>query len=181
VLLALSTAHKVGLFTVAAIFIVFAVLCSFVFPRMNANFPGRRMGLFLAAVAILTIAELGAVERFAVESESEAAEPAETTTTESTTTAPPPTGDVTAGEKVFAASGCAACHTLTEANASGTVGPNLDEALKGKDAGFIRESIVNPDAEIAPGYSKGVMPGNFGTSLTETQINDLVALLSQNT
>ena len=183
-LLALSTSHKVGLGVVAGLFIVFALLCSFVFPRMNANFPGRRVGLFVAVVALLTLAQLGAVEKFAAESESEAAEPAETTTgstttTEGTTTAPPPTGDAAAGKAVFTSSGCGACHALAEANASGTVGPNLDEALKGKDAEFIHESIVNPDAEIAEGYSKGIMPGTFGTSLSPKQLDDLVALLSQ--
>ncbi len=179
-LLALSTSHEVALGVVAGIFIVFALVCSFVFPRMNPNFPGRRVGLFVGVVALLMIAQLGAVEKFAAEEESDAAEPAETTTTETTTTAPaPPTGDAAAGKAVFTASGCGACHTLTQANATGTVGPNLDEALKGKDAEFIHESIVDPDAEIAPGYSKGIMPPSFGTSLTAKQQDDLVAFLSQ--
>jgi mono/diheme cytochrome c family protein len=180
VLLALSTSHEVGLGVVAGLFIVFALLCSFVFPRMNANFPGRRVGLFVVLVALFTIAELGAVEKFAAESESEAAGPSGAiTTTESTTTAPAPTGDAAAGKTVFTSAGCGACHTLKEANATGTVGPNLDEALKGKDADFIHESIVDPNAEIAEGYPKGLMPGNFGTALSQKQIDDLVALLSQ--
>ncbi len=179
-LLALSTSHEVGLGVVAGLFIVFALLCSFVFPRMNPNFPGGRVGLFVVVVALFTIAELGAVEKFAAESTSEAAAPTETTTTTgSTTTAPAPTGDPAAGKAVFASAGCSACHTLKEANASGTVGPNLDEVLKGKDAAFIHESIVDPDKEIAPGYSKGLMPPDFGTSLSQKQIDDLVALLSQ--
>lgn len=37
-------------------------------------------------------------------------------------------GDATAGKEVFESAGCVACHTLKEANATGTVGPNLDEA-----------------------------------------------------
>ena len=32
-------------------------------------------------------------------------------------------------------------------------GPNLDKVLKGKDAAFIKQSIVDPDAEIAEGLS----------------------------
>jgi mono/diheme cytochrome c family protein len=181
VLLALSTSHEVGLGVVAGIFIVFSLLCSFVFPRMNPNFPGKRIGLFVGVVVLLMLAQLGAVEKFAAEPESEAATPAETesTTTGSTTTAPAPTGDPAAGKTVFTSSGCGACHTLAEANASGTVGPNLDEVLKGKDAAFIHESIVDPNAEIAPGYSKDIMPGTFGTSLSPKQLDDLVALLSQ--
>ncbi len=36
-------------------------------------------------------------------------------------------GDVTAGKVVFTTAGCSGCHTLADANAHGTVGPNLDE------------------------------------------------------
>ena len=44
-------------------------------------------------------------------------------------------------------------------------------------AAFIRESITDPEAYIAEGYSGGIMPANFGTSLTPKQINDLVAFI----
>ena len=37
-------------------------------------------------------------------------------------------------------------------------------------AAFIRESIVNPNAYIAPGYPKSVMPQTFGSTLTKTQL-----------
>jgi mono/diheme cytochrome c family protein len=186
VLLALSTGHKVGLFTVAAIFIAFALASSFLFPRLNPSFPGRRLGLFLGAVAVLTIAMLGAVEVFAGE-EHEAEGAASETTTQSTetqpppgtTTAPAPAGDPEAGKAVFTSAGCAACHTLSAANASGKVGPDLDTALKGKDHEFIRQSILDPNAEIAPGYQAGIMPQNFKQTLSKKQLDDLVALLSQ--
>jgi len=179
VLIALSTSHKIGLGGIAGAFIVFALLCSFVFPRWNPNFPGRRVGLFVVITILFMLAELGAVEKFAAESESSAAEPAATTTTTgSTTTAPAPTGDAEAGKAVFTSAGCAACHTLKEANATATVGPNLDEALKGKDAAFIHESIVDPSAEVASGY-QNIMPPDFGKSLSPKQIDDLVALLYQ--
>lgn len=38
------------------------------------------------------------------------------------------TGDAEAGKSVFESAGCAACHTLSAANATGTVGPDLDQA-----------------------------------------------------
>ena len=38
------------------------------------------------------------------------------------------TGDATNGKNIFAAKGCGGCHTLSDAGASGTVGPNLDDA-----------------------------------------------------
>ena len=182
-LLALTTGHKVGLGIVALIFIVFALLSSFVFPRRDPNYPGKRLGLFLVVVVLLTIAELAAVEKFAAEP-SEAAAGGETTTTTTTTTSttsPAPTGDAAAGKAVFTSSGCAACHTLKAANATGTVGPDLNKALPDKDAAFIHTSIVDPNAYIAPGYSKGIMPENFGTQLSSKQIDDLVAFVYQST
>jgi mono/diheme cytochrome c family protein len=82
-----------------------------------------------------------------------------------------------AGKKVFADSGCAGCHTFQPAGASGQIGPNLDEALKGKDATFIKTSITDPNAVIASGFQPNVMPQSYGSQLTSTQLNDLVAFL----
>ncbi len=36
-------------------------------------------------------------------------------------------GNATAGKQVFATAGCTGCHTLKDAGAIGTVGPNLDD------------------------------------------------------
>jgi len=82
-----------------------------------------------------------------------------------------------AGKKVFADSGCGGCHTFQAAGASGKIGPDLDTVLKGKDAAFIKTSITDPNAEIAPGFQANVMPGGYGSQLTSQQINDLVAFL----
>ena len=49
--------------------------------------------------------------------------------------------------------------------------------LAGKDAAFIEKSIVDPNAEIAKGYAKGIMPSNFGQTLSKTQLKDLVDFL----
>jgi len=88
-------------------------------------------------------------------------------------------GGSEAGKAVFNANGCGACHKLADAGSAGAVGPDLDEALKGKDENFIRQSIVDPGAEIAKGYPKGVMPGNFGQSLQKDEIDALVDYLAQ--
>jgi cytochrome c oxidase subunit II len=82
-----------------------------------------------------------------------------------------------AGKKVFSDSGCSGCHTFQPAAATGKIGPDLDQALKGKDATFIKESITDPNKEIAPGFQPNVMPGSYGSQLTSEQINDLVAFL----
>jgi cytochrome c551/c552 len=98
-------------------------------------------------------------------------------------------GNAAAGKAVFAANGCASCHTFKPANATGTVGPDLDKAPAADAkadhnmdlAAFIKESIVNPDAYIAKGFSKGIMPTNFGQSLSKKQLDDLVAFILSGT
>lgn len=104
----------------------------------------------------------------------------ETTTTGTTTTAAAK-GDPAAGKKVFNDSGCGSCHTFAPAGSTGMIGPNLGEVLKGKSADFINESIVDPGAEVASGYQPGIMPSDYGSKLTSTQIADLVAFLQQGT
>jgi cytochrome c oxidase subunit II len=87
-----------------------------------------------------------------------------------------------AGKALFISNGCDGCHTFKPAGAKGTVGPDLDKLPDfARQAGqplepFIRESIVNPDAYIAPGYQKGVMPGTFA-SLPPAQLAALVKYL----
>jgi cytochrome c oxidase subunit 2 len=88
------------------------------------------------------------------------------------------------GKKLFtdgngAAAPCAGCHTLADAGTNGTTGPNLDKVLKGKDAAFIRESILKPDAVIAPGFQGGIMPKNYGDTLSPDELDALVSYLSR--
>jgi mono/diheme cytochrome c family protein len=86
-------------------------------------------------------------------------------------------GDAAAGKKVFAAQGCGSCHTFEPAGSSGNVGPNLSEALKGKDAAFIQQSIVDPNAVVASGFQPNIMPQTYGSQLSDQQLADLVAFL----
>ena len=84
VLLALATGHKIGLITVAVIFVIFALLSSMVIPRFRPDFPGRGLPFFLLATVVLFVAMLTAVLVFGRESEEAEAggeEPAQTTTT----------------------------------------------------------------------------------------------------
>jgi cytochrome c oxidase subunit 2 len=86
-------------------------------------------------------------------------------------------GDLEKGKQIFMAQGCGGCHALSAAGTNGTTGPNLDEVLKGKDAAFIRESIVKPDAQITEGFAAGLMPKDYGDKLSDQELNDLVAFL----
>ncbi|PWU24411.1 MAG: cytochrome c oxidase subunit II [Candidatus Rokuibacteriota bacterium] len=91
-------------------------------------------------------------------------------------------GGAASGKSVFAAQGCSSCHTLTAAGATGTVGPDLDKlSAEAQKAGkpldqFVKESIVNPNAYIEPGFPSGVMPQTFG-QLPKAQLDALVAFL----
>jgi mono/diheme cytochrome c family protein len=95
-------------------------------------------------------------------------------TTQPATTTPPPAaggggggaGDAAAGKTVFASAGCASCHTLADAGATGAVGPNLDEAKP--DAALVKERVTN---------GKAVMPP-FKDQLSAAQIDDVAAYVS---
>jgi cytochrome c oxidase subunit 2 len=88
-----------------------------------------------------------------------------------------------AGEKVFVANGCGSCHTFAPAKATGTIGPSLDDlAAAAQKAGkqpqdFVHQSIVDPNAYIAPGYPANVMPQDFGTKISSSDLDALVNYL----
>ena len=72
-------------------------------------------------------------------------------------------GDATAGKSVFASAGCVGCHTLADANAHGTVGPNLDQA---------KPPLSLVVTRVTKG--QGAMP-SFKGQLSDKQIADVAA------
>ena len=84
------------------------------------------------------------------------------------------------GEQIFVsgtpggAEACGSCHTMKAAGTSGTTGPNLDKELTSDPPSPTRESIVDPNKEIVPGYQANVMPPNYATALTPQQLDALV-------
>ena len=176
-LLALSNSGKVGLGVAAGLLIVFALASAFWFPRRDANFPGNRLGLFiLVSVVLFAVTMAGVVFFAAEEEEAHGAEATETHGTETgetpaTTGEEPaePAGDAAAGEGVFASAGCGGCHTLEAAGASGTVGPNLDDAKPPHD--LVVERVTN---------GMGPMP-SFKDQLDEKQIQDVAAYVVAST
>jgi mono/diheme cytochrome c family protein len=78
-------------------------------------------------------------------------------------------GDPAAGKTIFSSAGCSGCHTLKAAGATGTVGPNLDEA--------------KPDYQLATArvtLGKGVMP-SFKGQLSDQQIADVASFVVTST
>jgi cytochrome c oxidase subunit 2 len=88
------------------------------------------------------------------------------------------------GKAVFEEQGCGSCHALADAGSTATIGPPLDKLSEEADkAGrpleeFVRQSIVNPDAYVEPGFSEGVMPKTFA-DLPDQQLDALVDYLVQ--
>jgi cytochrome c551/c552 len=87
------------------------------------------------------------------------------------------------GKALFQSNGCNGCHTFTPANSHGTIGPDLDKLAqyarqaKRPLTAFVRESIVDPNAYVQPGYPKGVMP-SFA-HLSASDVSALVQFLTK--
>ena len=96
----------------------------------------------------------------------------------------PPPGDAERGREVFARLGCAACHRVGDGapSASTGVGPDLTDAGEHHPAGYLLESVINPNAVIVegPGYTaadgRSIMP-SYADRLTVPELLDLVAYL----
>lgn len=111
--LALTTGHQVGLAVTAAVFILFALASSFLFPRFRPQYPGGGLPAFIVICFVLFFGMLTAVEVFGAEpkegEKEPVAEPAttaeptttqqQTSTAEQTTTAPPKTTTAEAAAK----------------------------------------------------------------------------------
>ena len=81
---------------------------------------------------------------------------------------PTPPGGGTDGKAIFASAGCSGCHTLAAAGASGTVGPNLDDAKPSKELAIDR--VTN---------GRGGMP-SFKGQLSEAQIEAVATFVAEN-
>jgi cytochrome c oxidase subunit 2 len=88
-------------------------------------------------------------------------------------------GGTAVGKAIFTGEGgCGACHTLSDAGTTGTVGPKLD-AIAAKGEAFIKQSIEDPNAKVEAGFPKGVMPQDFKSTLGPEKIDALVKYLLQ--
>jgi mono/diheme cytochrome c family protein len=172
---------KTVLLLVAITFMAWALYTAMIYPKKHPDFP-RDLNLYLLVTAVLFIAQMGAVvwvtgtqeverEAAAETGGGEETTPAETTTTETTPTETTGGGEATAGDPaagkdVFASAGCGSCHTLADAGASGSVGPDLDASKP--SAELVVDRVTN---------GRGVMPP-FADSLSEQQIADVAAYVS---
>jgi mono/diheme cytochrome c family protein len=163
----ITTLGKTVTLIVAITFIVWAIVTAIFVPKRNPGFP-RRLDAYILVSAILFLAQMTAVVWVSETQEVEEAHAAEGRGDgeEGEAPAQPAAGDAIAGKAVFASAGCGACHTLADAGASGTVGPDLDEA--------------KPPVELAVDRvtnGQGAMP-SFSDELSEAQIADVAAYVA---
>jgi nitric oxide reductase subunit C len=113
-------------------------------------------------------------------------------------TAPVTRGDATRGARLYETLPCGSCHDIGHPWPGGDICPNLgniateaarivgqaDYHGRATDAaGYIRESIIDPNAYIVPGSTyrqadgQSVMPKTFGQTLSPGELDDLVAFL----
>jgi mono/diheme cytochrome c family protein len=75
--------------------------------------------------------------------------------------------EATEGRAIFASAGCGSCHVLADADASGTIGPNLDQSQPSVELAI--ERVTN---------GSGQMP-SFRDRLTEAQIRAVAEYVSE--
>jgi cytochrome c551/c552 len=123
----------------------------------------------------------------------EPAVPTATRSSEATTTPRPIAGED--GPAILLNAGCGACHALDSLGLDREIGPDLSHAAEWAGqrvdglsaAAYLRQSILEPDAFIAPACpdgpcQPGIMPENYGRRLSPAQLNTLIAyLLDQGT
>ncbi len=96
----------------------------------------------------------------------------------------PPAPSVDQAQPLIEKGGCGSCHIIPGIEgATGTIGPSwcdpAEEVQAGEeDVEFLRESILDPNAEIAPGYPANLMPQNFGQIFTDEEIDLLAAFIA---
>ena len=79
-------------------------------------------------------------------------------------------GDVAHGRAVFAKDACESCHRVGD---QGSVfGPDLSRIGAARSPEYLRESIVNPSADIAPDYAGVTVETRDGRMVTGVRISE---------
>ncbi len=82
----------------------------------------------------------------------------------------PVPGDPAKGREVYARSGCAGCHVIGE---QGSVfGPDLTRIGGGRASDYIRESLINPSADIPQEFEAVTVVTRDGKRITGLRINE---------
>ncbi len=112
------------------------------------------------------VASVAGVSAAAGATTTTAGPPPPTSTAATTTTGGGGGNLVAQGKAVFQKAGCTSCHTLKDAGATGTVGPNLDQKKPPK--ALVVDRVTN---------GKGAMP-SFKAQLSPAEIQAVAAYVS---
>ena len=82
----------------------------------------------------------------------------------------PVTGDAVAGAVVYRANGCAVCHSID--GQGGFLGQDLTDVGAKRAVRHLRESVVNPDADIPLDYRSVVVTTAKGQSISGIHLNE---------
>lgn len=93
----------------------------------------------------------------------------------------------TRGRLIFTQNGCDACHTLDDAGAAGTFGPDLSDIaahaathVPGQSAEeYLRLAITKPNAFVDEDYPPDVMPQDYGLRISEPDLAELIKYLME--
>ncbi len=98
--------------------------------------------------------------------------------------APPEKPDLATVAALVQKGGCAECHTIAGIEgALGDLGPEWCVPAKEYQEGaitlaFLRESILDPNADVEEGFPANIMPQNFGDLFTPDEIDALVTFIA---
>ncbi|MBI2680300.1 MAG: c-type cytochrome [Candidatus Solibacter usitatus] len=85
---------------------------------------------------------------------------------------PPSTlsGDPVRGEKIYAANGCAGCHTIR--GRGGALGPDLTDVGARRSPRHLRASVTEPEAEAPDGFLQVRVTPRKGPRMTGVRVNE---------
>ncbi len=86
-------------------------------------------------------------------------------------------GEVARGQVLFDSHGCDRCHTIAAGGYGGRLGPRLDVQAPGTNAAAIESFILHPP-RVIPGFQPGLMPENFGTRLSRSDIRAIATFVA---
>lgn len=106
--------------------------------------------------------------------------------TATTTPAPNRAAAADRGRQLFAADGCAGCHSLDGSDGAGPTIKGLagsrtqlaDGSTVTADRAYLTKAIVSPDADIAQGYQRGVMSAAISSLGLAGKPQDVAALVA---
>jgi len=79
-------------------------------------------------------------------------------------------GDAASGGRVYQANGCATCHTIQ--GRGGAFGPDLTDVGARSSAAFLRESLLDPGADVPVGFMQVRALTREGERLTGVRVNE---------